>query len=101
MTTRDVTEMLGLNRQALDSHKRTGSVLALPGEGTSHRQTWQFDIDGSKTSIRPITLQIVTAFREQVVEVSPNTIAAWATSPQREPEPVVFAARRAAHQGAR
>lgn len=112
LDTQDVTELLGITRQALDSRKRTGSVLAIPGSGTSHYPVWQFDVGGSTAAVRPITLMIVTAFREYLDDVAPFTIAAWATSPQPElddrtpaewivdggdDEPLVLAARRTAH----
>lgn len=84
LDTEEVTELLGVTRQALDSRKRTGSVLALPGAGTSHYPAWQFDVEATTASVRPITLRIVTTFREALDEVSPFTIAAWATSPQPE-----------------
>ena len=82
--TNQVTLLLGISRQAIDSRKRTGSILALPSTGTSHYPTWQFDVDGAGATVRPITLRIVNAFREAIPEVSPYTIAAWARSPQPE-----------------
>ncbi len=114
LDTKGVSDLLGISRQALDSRKRTGSVLALPGTGTSHYPTWQFDVDvdGARSIVRPITLRIVTTFREVLDDFSPYTIAAWATSPQPELDgrspaewiigggddgPVVRAAQRAAH----
>jgi hypothetical protein len=112
LETQDVTELLGLSRQALDSRKRTGSVLALPGSGTSYYPSWQFDTETRPPSVRPITLRIVTTFREAVEDLSLYVVAAWATSPQPElddrtpadwivaggaDEPVVLAAQRAAH----
>lgn len=112
LETQDVTELLGLSRQALDSRKRTGSVLALPGSGTSYYPSWQFNTENRPPSVRPITLQIVTAFREAVEDLSLYVVAAWATSPQPELDnrtpadwivsggadgPVVLAAQRAAH----
>lgn len=112
LETQDVTALLGLSRQALDSRKRTGSVLALPGSGTSHYPSWQFDTETRPPSVRPITLHIVTTFREAVEDLSLYVVAAWATSPQPElddrtpadwivaggdDEPVVLAAQRAAH----
>lgn len=111
MDTEQVTLLLGISRQALDSRKRTGSVLALPGAGTTHYPTWQFDTNGARATVRPITVRIVTAFREAINDVSPFTIAAWATSPQPElngrtpadwilrngsDEPVVCSAQRTA-----
>ncbi len=112
LDTETVVRLLGVTRQALDSRKRTGSVVALPGSGTSHYPAWQFDTSGPRPVVRDIMLGIVTAFRERLDDPSPFTIAAWATSPQPEledrtpadwvlaggaDEPVVAAARRAAH----
>lgn len=112
LQTQDVTELLGLSRQALDSRKRTGSVLALPGSGTSYYPSWQFDTETRPPSVRPITLRIVTTFREAAEDLSLYVVAAWATSSQPElddrtpaewivaggdDESVVLAAQRAAH----
>lgn len=102
----------GVTRQALDSRKRTGSLFALPGAGTSHYPSWQFAFDDDGATVRPVVLRIVSEFREQFGDVSPFTIAAWAVSPQPELDeqtpadwiiqggddaPVVLAARRTAH----
>lgn len=110
--TETVVRLLGVTRQALDSRKKTGSVVALPGTGTSHYPTWQFDTSGPRAVVRDVTLRIVTAFRERLDEVSAFVIAAWAASAQPElgdrtpidwithdgPDaPVVAAAQRAAH----
>lgn|GEM_PF-1019153 len=112
LETQDVTELLGLSRQALDSRKRTGSVLALSGSGTSFYPAWQFDTETRPPSVRPITLRIVTTFRQAVDDLSLYIVASWATSPQPElddrtpadwiatggaDEPVVLAAQRAAY----
>ncbi len=108
LDTSEVVELLGITRQALNSRKKTGSVLALPASGTSIYPTWQFDAG----TIRDVTRQIVAAFRATDREISLFTIAAFAQSPQpelenetparwiasgRKNEQVVLAARRAAH----
>ena len=110
--TESVVRLLGVTRQALDSRKKTGSVLALPATRTSHYPTWQFDLSGVRPVVRDVTLQIVTAFRGRLDDVSPFLIAAWAASVQPElgdrtpidwishngaNAPVVAAAQRAAH----
>lgn len=111
--TEQLVQLLGsISRQALDSRKRTGSLFALPGTGTSHYPTWQFAIDANTATVRPVVLRIVTEFREYLDDVSPFTIAAWATSPEPEldnrtpadwiinsgdDDRVVLAARRSAH----
>lgn len=112
LDTETVTTLLGVSRQALDSRKRSGSVIALAGSGTSHYPAWQFDVGANTATVRPVTLRIVTEFRERVDDVSSFTIASWSTSPQPELDdrtpaewitsdgddaPVVLAARRAAH----
>jgi len=80
----EVTRLLGLTAQQLDAHARTGDILALPFSDTSIYPVWQFDTATNPPSVRPITLEIVTVFREALDEVSPYTVAAWATSPQPE-----------------
>ncbi len=110
--TETVVRLLGVTRQALDSRKKTGSVLALPGTRTSHYPTWQFDMSGPRPVVRDVTWRIVTAFRERLDDDSPFMIAAWATSAQPElgdrtpidwishdgpDSAVIAAAQRAAH----
>jgi hypothetical protein len=109
-TTR-TTSFLRVSRQALYKRIQNGTVLALPGRGTSWFPVWQFDPDTQL--VRHVVGKIIGAFRQADDQVSPLVIAAWATAPNRLLEettpaqwitegrngsdnPVVAAARRAA-----
>lgn len=77
-----VTELLGISRQAL--HKRTthGSILGIPGRGTTWFPVWQFD--GTLRDVRAVVPRIIGTFREQLDTFDPLAIAAWATTSQPE-----------------
>ncbi|MFN3256203.1 MAG: hypothetical protein ACE37B_10935 [Ilumatobacter sp.] len=108
----EVNELLGLSERDLETLERDGVVLALSTAEARYFPTWQFDLGSTEPSIRLVTSQIVTAFRQEIDDISPYVIAAWATSPQPEladqtpaewikaggeDAPVVLAAQRAAH----
>jgi hypothetical protein len=101
---------LGVSRQAIYKRVRNGSLLGVPGRGTTLFPTWQFD---ERNQIRLVVGQIIGAFRD-AGEDDPLTIASWATTEQeedldgvspavwitqnRDSEAVVRAARRAANR---
>jgi hypothetical protein len=115
MSIKPVTEFLGVSRQNVYKRVANGSMLGLPGQGTTWFPQWQFDhssVDGpGKGVVRPAVAAIVRAFREADDEVEALVIAAWAMKPndllggqspalwlveQDDAERVVKAARRAA-----
>jgi hypothetical protein len=73
-------EFLGISRQALHERVKRGTVLGLPGRGTTWFPTWQFDL--LARTVRPVVLDIVEAFREELGDLDAYTVAAWATSRQ-------------------
>ena len=98
-----------MTRQALYKRVQTGSMLALPGKGTSYFPVWQFD--PRTRLVRHVLGRIVGIFREADDQVSPLVIASWANASNkhlnglspaqwvqegREDGPVLVAARRAA-----
>ena len=101
---------LGITRQAIYKRVRSGSLLGVPGRGTTLFPTWQFD---EKNQIRLVVGKIIGTFRD-AGEGDPLTIAAWATTEQdedleglapavwitqnRDSDAVVRAARRAANR---
>lgn len=115
LDTTQVARLLGVTRQALAKRQTTGSLLGLPGDGTTWYPTWQFDIDAAR--IRPEVRDLVGAFRDRLDDVDPLIIAAWATTPQdkdlagetpaqwlragRDPDQLRQAAERAAARLAR
>lgn len=81
--TTEAAELLGVTRQALSKRQTSGSLLGLPGRGTTWYPTWQLDID--KKEIRSEIRHIIGAFRESLgKEADPFLIASWASTAQHE-----------------
>ena len=81
--TSEAAELLGVTRQALSKRQASGSLLGLPGRGTTWYPTWQLDID--KKEIRPEVRHIIGAFRDSLGEgADPFLIASWASTAQHE-----------------
>lgn len=105
-----VTDLLGVSRQALHKRSTNGTILGVPGKGTTWFPTWQFDL--AAREVRPVVARIIATFRDQLGTFDPLAIAAWATTRQdddldgstpedwvltgRDEDQVVEAARRAA-----
>lgn len=81
-STTTVTEFLHVTRQALHKRVINGSVLGVPGRGTTWFPVWQFDLEAHQ--VRPVVAEIIAAFREELGAVDPLLIASWATSDQPE-----------------
>ena len=82
LDTSQATQLLGVTRQALAKRQHTGSLLGLPGDGTTWYPTWQFDT--AEARIRPEVRDLIGAFRDRLDDFDPYVIAAWATTPQDE-----------------
>lgn len=82
--TSTVTEFLHVTRQALHKRLAKGTILGLPGNGTTWFPVWQFDVDARE--VRPIVGEVIAAFREELGSPDPFLVASWATSPQPELE---------------
>ncbi|MDE0117528.1 MAG: hypothetical protein OXT07_13030 [bacterium] len=81
--TSEAAELLGVTRQALSKRQASGSLLGLPGRGTTWYPTWQLDIE--KKEIRPEVRHIIGAFRDSLGEgADPFLIASWASTAQHE-----------------
>lgn len=107
-STSTVTEFLHVTRQALHKRLAKGTILGLPGTGTTWFPVWQFDAE--RREVRPIAAEVIAAFREELGPPDPFLVASWATSPQpelemspedwlssgKDPAEVVRVARRAA-----
>jgi hypothetical protein len=106
---RRVTEFLDVSRQAVYKRLRTGSLLGLPGSGTTWFPVWQFDPE--RHVVRHVVASVIETFRRADPDVDPLVIAAWAISKSRslgsrapaevlaeggQDERVVLAAARAA-----
>ena len=80
--TSTAAEFLGVTRQALHKRCSNGTVLGLPGRGTTWYPIWQFDLDHHR--VRPEVADIVAAFRRAVDPLDPLIVASWATTSQPE-----------------
>lgn len=81
--TSEAVELLGVTRQALSKRQTSGSLLGLPGRGTTWYPTWQLDIE--KKEIRPEVRHIIGAFRDSLGEgADPFLVASWASTAQHE-----------------
>jgi hypothetical protein len=118
LDTNQAVDLLGITRQALHKRVRTGSLIGIPGRGTTYFPAWQFN--SSRNEVWPVVRHIIGVFAEELGErVDPMIIAAWATTRQYEdldgstpaewiavkhgeyPEEVLESARRAAGRLAR
>ena len=110
LDTSQVTELLGVSRQAIAKRVRSRSLFALAGRGISYFPNWQFDL--VRREVRPVVKDVLVAFDEALGRVDPLVVLSWSSSPQRDeldgltpqdwietggsPEPLVLAAKRAA-----
>lgn len=80
--TTTATQLFGVTRQALAKRQAAGSILGIPGNGTTWYPTWQLDpVSGE---IRAEVREIIGAFRDRLDDFDPLIVAAWATTPQYE-----------------
>lgn len=82
LDTSEVARMLGVTRQALAKRQRSGSLLGLRGRATTWFPVWQFDT--RERCVRPVTADVIAAFREHLGDVDPVLVASWATTAQDE-----------------
>ena len=78
-STSEVTEYLGVSRQALHKRLRGHSILGLPGRGVTWFPVWQFQ----NGAVRPVVAELIAAFRA-VEPYDPLLVASWATTVQPE-----------------
>jgi hypothetical protein len=78
---------LGITRQALAQRVAAGTIVALPGTGTTWYPTWQFrPVNGTdRLEVRPVTTALLQQFRDQLGDdLQAHTIVSWAATPQPE-----------------
>lgn len=80
--TTQVTQVLGITRQAVAKRVAGGSLLGIPGRGTTYFPAWQFDLE--RRAIKPEVPLIIAAFKESLSPLDPLTVATWATTGQDE-----------------
>jgi hypothetical protein len=83
LDTGEVTDRLGVSRQAVAKAVDAGRLIALPAGKTRRFPIWQFSFT-DHLEIRPQVAELVAAFREVYPEVHPLQIAGWARTPQPE-----------------
>jgi hypothetical protein len=77
-----VTDQLGVSRQRVHQRVKAGTMLGLPGRGTTWFPAWQFTLGTEKAIVRPVVGEIIGVFREADETVDPLLIAAWANQPE-------------------
>ncbi len=82
LDTAQAMEALGVTRQALSKRVAAGSLIGIPGRGTTYFPAWQFDFENRE--IRHAVRQVIAAFTEELGKADPYVIAAWATTAQFE-----------------
>jgi hypothetical protein len=80
--TTTVVEFLHVTRQALHKRIANGTILGLPGRGTTWFPVWQFDLHAH--AVRPVVAEVIAAFRDDLGSTDPFVIASWATTHQPE-----------------
>jgi len=79
--TSTTAEFLGVSRQALHDRLKRGTLLGLPGRGTTWFPTWQFDLTAH--AVRPVVARILAAFAETLGQKpDPLMVASWASGPK-------------------
>ena len=78
LDTTAVQSLLGVTRQSLAKRVQVGSLLGLPGKGTTHYPTWQFDLP--RQAVRPEAQKILRLFKRHD-EYDPYMVAAWMRTP--------------------
>ena len=81
-STTTVAEFLHVTRQALHKRVVKGTVLGVPGRGTTWFPVWQLDLDAHE--VRSVVAEIIAAFRDELGAVEPLVITSWATTDQPE-----------------
>ncbi|MDQ0908738.1 hypothetical protein QFZ22_004723 [Streptomyces canus] len=71
----------GVTRQALAKRVENGSLLGLPGRGTTYYPSWQFDF--RRNEIRPAVKRLLRVFKSYD-EYDPFMIASWMTEPNAD-----------------
>lgn len=109
LDTTEATRLLKVSRQALAKRVAAGTLLGLPGRGTTHYPTWQFDFENG--SLRPEAREIFEIFVTELGKLDAYALSVWMNSPstsfggiapcewiekKRDPRPVLDAVRRVA-----
>lgn len=83
LDTTDAALLLGVTRQALHKRVRSGTILGVPGRGTTWFPAWQF---GSDRTTRPVIARVLSAFATADPDhrADPWNVLSWADTAQPE-----------------
>lgn len=83
LDTSDAALLLGVTRQALHKRVRAGTILGVPGRGTTWFPAWQF---GPDRTTRPVIAPVLSAFATADPDrrADPWNVLSWADTPQPE-----------------
>jgi len=82
--TSEAVAHLGVTRQALAKRVANGTMIGLPGRGTTHYPVWQFDLNTDPPRMRPAVAAALTAWSEVADGIDPFAVVAWARTSQPE-----------------
>jgi len=80
--TTEVTEYLGISRQALAKRLAAGTILGVRGRGTTHYPLWQFT--PGLNEVRPEVREIFKIFTAELGTLDAYAVAAWMNTPAEE-----------------
>lgn len=83
LDTSDTALLLGVTRQALHKRVRAGTILGVPGRGTTWFPAWQF---GPDRTTRPLIARVLSAFAAADPDhrADPWNVLSWADTAQPE-----------------
>jgi len=83
LDTSDTALLLGVTRQALHKRVRAGTILGVPGRGTTWFPAWQF---GPDRTTRPVIARVLSAFATADPDhrADPWNVLSWADTAQPE-----------------
>jgi len=83
LDTRAVTFLLGVSRQALAQRVAAGTLLGIPGQGTTWFPTWQLDTSRQPARVRPVVAGVLGVWRDVLgSRYDPLLVAGWANASQ-------------------
>jgi hypothetical protein len=109
LNTTEVSKRLHISRQALAKRLAAGTILGIPGRGTTHYPIWQFK--PSQDEVRPEVREIFRIFVDELDSLDAHAVSSWMMTPSGDlrglsphdwllkyddPRPVYDAARRIA-----
>jgi hypothetical protein len=76
--------LLGVSRQALAKRVASGTLLGIPGKGTTVYPKWQFDTDADPIRVRPEVAAAFAAWVEERGTLDAYAVSSWAQTSQAE-----------------